>query len=233
MFDGIKRKKIKYGVVPAENVFEGFIGETFDNLINEGVCVLTSFSVPIHHNLISKERSLDRINKIISHPQAIAQCRKWLKKHTPDVEIVFSSSTAKINEVEGVGYIGSKDVASKYNMNVLSENIEDFKGNKTEFYVISSKQYDRHSMNFNPRHTMFVMSVYDRVGILRDLLGVFGDRGINLSKIFSRPSRLKEWDYFFFIEAEIPPDNRIIKNILTELRKYCPFIKVTGGVKEK
>ena len=109
----------------------------------------------------------------------------------------------------------------------MKENIEDNKNNITKFYIISD---DIERINFDTKKTLLFLTVFNRVGILRDILNVFASSNINLSKIESRPSREKVWDYHFFIEVEVSKNDERLIQSLNILKQYCPVIKTIGGV---
>jgi len=235
IFKKLSEGDINMAVVPAENTYGGFVGETFDNLISNDFYVKTSFLVPIVHHLFARVDNLSKIKKVVAHPQALSQCSDWLRKNLPDVELIPSASNASdIDRFKDkdVAFIGNELLEKYYDVQVIERNIQNKGKNVTEFYVVSNSKKD--GSRFNPKNTLFAISIYDRVGILRDILTVFQNRNINLTKIFSRPSRIEQWsDYIFFIEAEVYPKSPAIKEIVEELETFGPFVKMIGGVKEE
>lgn len=229
IFEDVASKKLAVGVVPAENSTEGMIRETLDYLVDFDLCINGSIDLPIHHSLLAKEETLERITKVIAHPQSLAQCRKWLMKNIPTAKLeTATSNTVGIDTIEkenGVAIIASHQAASRYTLNILAENIQDNPNNTTRFYIISrEKVYD------GAQSTLLFLTVLNRVGVLRDILNVFGDFGINLNKIESRPSREKNWDYYFFVEIDISPSDPITTRALDLLRQYCQTIQILGGI---
>lgn len=228
IFDCVADEKVNFGIVPAENSSEGTIRETLDFLNDFDLRTCGAIELHIHHNLLSKEKSIDRINKVISHSQALAQCRSWLKNNLPKAEIETSRSTISAivedSNYRGVAFIGSNLAAEMYRLNVLAKNIEDNPSNFTKFYIISK---EIHPLTKFTR-TLLFLSVFNRVGILKDILTVFANNGIDLTRLESRPSRQKLWDYHFFIEVDIPSDDPRFVQSLNILRRYCPIIKVLG-----
>lgn len=229
IFEKIAQKYANFGIVPAENSIEGSIRETLDYLVNFDLKVNSSMDLPIHQNLLSKEKSIKNINKIISHPQAIAQCRNWILNNLPKATIEHSKSTVSdINKnVKNVGIIGSSVAAKTYQLNILSKNIEDSTQNITKFYIISKKL---NAFKTKPKRTLLYLSIFNRVGILKDILEVFASFEINLNKIESRPSKEKVWDYYFFIEIEAAFDNPKVIESLNIIKQYCPVVKIIGGM---
>ncbi|OYT33775.1 MAG: hypothetical protein B6U87_02955 [Candidatus Aenigmarchaeota archaeon ex4484_52] len=230
IFEKIANHQLDSAIIPAENSTNGIVYETYDNLVNTNICVLTSFRQIIHHNLIARCKNINSIKKIVSHPQAIAQTRIWLKQKIPSAKIIFTSSTTNAIQKykdKSVAFIGSKIAAKEYNLNILKENIENSKNNTTEFYAIAEDGTP--AEYFTQTKTLMAVTIYNRVGVLKDFLSVFSKYSINLTKLFSRPSQVKQWDYYFFIEAQIKPNNKIINKIQEELKKYCPLVKILGG----
>lgn len=227
-FNSVATANTELAVVPAENSIGGTVAETLDYLAQFNLYVVGSCQLSVHHYLVSKEKSLKDIQIVKSHPQAIAQCRQWLKTNLPKSAVISTQSTTSEIKLDkkGCGYIASMLAAQKYRLNVLAKNIEDLPANKTKFYVISKEPFNIKGLNNNK--TLLFLTVPDRVGILRDILNVFASYNINLSKLESRPSRVKPWDYHFFVEVEkVFQDNAFIK-ALGELKVYCPIIRVLG-----
>ncbi len=231
IFEAVSTGRVDFGIVPAENSTEGTIRETLDYLIDLDLKTNGSIDLDIHQNLLSNEQKLDDITSVISHPQALAQCRQWLGNNLPNAKIQTAASTVSSitenKDKKGVAFIGSKLAASLNDIKVLKENIEDNKNNITKFYIISD---DIERINFDTKKTVLFLTVFNRVGILRDILNVFASSNINLSKIESRPSREKVWDYHFFIEVEVSKNDERLIQSLNILKQYCPVIKTIGGV---
>ncbi|MBI4080477.1 MAG: prephenate dehydratase, partial [Candidatus Levybacteria bacterium] len=217
-----------FGVVPAENSIEGTVKGTLDYLVDFSLTVIGSFDFPIHHQLATLEKSLKDITYVVSHPQAFAQCERWIRKNLPQAKLIPSASTtASMDErKKGHAYICSELAASVYKMGIVAKNIEDNPRNSTRFYIISKKQMQVKGLS--NQKTLIFLTIYNRVGILRDILNVFANNEINLTKLESRPSMEKIWDYHFFVEVEGNPENPSLKKALQELEVYCPIIRVLG-----
>ena len=229
IFESIASRKIYAGVVPAENSTEGTVRETLDYLVQFNLQVNGSIDLPIHHCLLSKEKKLTDIKKIIAHPQALAQCREWLNINLPQAKReTATSNIAGIEQIKnepGIAIIGPEQAAEIYNLTVLAKNIQDNPNNTTRFYLISpSDNYE------GTTRTLLFVTVLNRVGVLRDILTVFEDFDINLSKIESRPSKEKNWDYYFFIEIDSAPSDPITHQAIDLLRQFCQTIKILGGI---
>lgn len=232
IFTAITEEKVGLAIVPFENRIAGLILETINSFIDFPVFAVGSFKMPIHHFLASKENDLKKIKIIKSHPQPLIQCNHWLKKNIPwAIQESALSTVAPIKEkLEGVGLIVSYCVAKKYKLNILGKRIENIENNFTRFLIISNQINKKIIKNFQSKNTMLLLSVYDRPGILRDILSVFADKKINLLALHSIPSYSLSWDYFFFIEIGKEYFSEEIKECLKELEKYCPYIKQIGSV---
>lgn len=231
IFLAVKTGKTEFGVVPAENTTEGTIRETLDYLVDFDLRTNASVIMDIHHSLLSKERTLSKITRVISHPQALAQCRSWLRENVPQAKLESAASTLaavqNLPENTGIAVIGPEIAANKYGLNLLASNIEDNKQNITKFYVIS-KGIDTIPINTNK--TLLFLTIFNRIGILKDMLDIFASHGINLSKLESRPSKEKVWDYHFFIEVDVRLNDLRLQQALDMMKQYCPVIKVLGGI---
>lgn len=234
IFEGVWQKEIDFGLVPAENTTAGIIPETINCLIEYPLKVTASYDLPIHQSLLSWGKSKTHLKIIKTNHQAFSQCRNWLEKNLPGVSFESSfSTTAPILETleskrKEIGFIANKMATKEYGLNILAENIEDSKDNITKFYLIAKDISKSITKKLKLKKTLFLLAVYDRVGVLRDILNVFADNNINLSSLHSIPSRLKPWDYFFFIQADIPLTSQLLKKILPAIKKFCPIVRIIG-----
>lgn len=228
LFDALNNNQTDLIVAPAENTIEGTVRETLDLLFDYNLKIIGKIDLEISQCLLSKGKSIKEIKKVISHPQALNQSRNFLEKHLATAEIETSPSTiASVELLENpeIAIIGPKLAAKIYNLNILKKDIQNSQNNVTRFYVISKKDI----LNLKERtKTLLFLSVFNRVGILRDILEIFADLSINLNKIESRPSKEKNWDYYFFIEIELTDDDPRFNQALNILKQYCPNILVLG-----
>ncbi len=228
IFNSVATGGTDFGLVPAENSIEGTIRETLDFLVEFELKVNLQIALEVHQNLLSKETNLNKITKVISHPQAIAQSREWLEKHLPNAAIEYSQSTiSAVNETKksGVAIIGATMAAEIHKLNVLAKGIESKDLNTTKFYLISKNLF---SLKKNPSKTLIFLTVFNRVGILRDILNVFADFDINLNKLESRPSKDKNWNYYFYVEVESGINEAKLTQALNILKQFCPRIEILG-----
>lgn len=228
VFQAVVEGIVDAGVIPAQNTTEGAVRETFDLLASLPVKVSGAIYLPIHHVLASCEKN---ITHIYSHPQALGQCRMFLKKNYPQAKLIATQST--LSEVDtykhekGAAFILSKNAALKHNLPVVEENIEDDASNTTRFFIVEKQ--NKSTDTIFPK-TLLFLSIYNRVGVLKDILSVFANENINLCNIESRPSKDKSWDYNFFIEVEVSAKDERLSEAVNILKQYCPHIKILGGV---
>jgi chorismate mutase/prephenate dehydratase len=166
---------------------------------------------------------------VVSHPQPLAQCRKWLEENLPDVPLVDVGSTAlaaqMVLEDESAAAIASEMAASLYGLQVVKERIEDNPNNFTRFLVIGQKSPERSDRD----KTSLMFSIKDQPGILYRMLEPFSKRAINLTKIESRPMKKKAWEYVFFLDIEGHIGEKSVADAVAELKDYCQFLKVLGS----
>ncbi|MFA6610049.1 MAG: prephenate dehydratase domain-containing protein, partial [Candidatus Omnitrophota bacterium] len=181
------------------------------------------------HNLMSREKSRSKIKKVYSVPQVFGQCRMWLEANLPGVDLIEVSSTAKAAEMssreKGVACIGSRQAGEKYGLNLLSRSIEDSTHNVTRFLVIGrtdakATEHDK---------TSLVMSIKDKVGGLHNILVTFKKHKLNLTKIESRPSKTRAWEYYFFIDVEGHYSDPCVAKALEMLKKETTYLKILGS----
>jgi len=229
VFDEVERGRADFGVVPIENSTEGVVNHTLDMFIDSNLQIYGEVLQEVSHHLLSKSDSLKAVKKIYSHPHALAQCRHWLETNMPEVPLAEVHSTARAAEIctedPSAAAIASELAAQIYALKVLKPRIEDNINNYTRFLVLSSKTPERTGKD----KTSVMLSVKDKVGALYDLLRPFASHGTNLTKIESRPSRRKAWEYIFFIDLEGHIEEDRVKRALAEIKSRCLFLKVLGS----
>ncbi len=229
VFDAVESGETEFGVVPIENSNEGVISSTLDLFMDYDLKVSAEVMLEISHNLLSKNSNKANIKKIYSNPQATAQCRRWLESHLPGVPILETPSTAKAAEFasqyEEAAAIASELAAKVYDLHFVEKDIEDSKHNFTRFLVIS-KEYPSKS---GKDKTSIMFSIKDRSGALHDILTPFKKAKINLTKIESRPSKRKAWDYIFFVDMEGHIDDRKVKKAIENIKNNCLYVKILGS----
>ena len=229
IFEEVARGRAPYGVVPVENSTEGVVSHTLDMFMESELKINAEIMLGISHFLMSRSGRMTDIKKIVSHPQPLAQCRKWLEENLPDVPLVDVGSTALAAQMaledESFGAIASEMAATLYGLQVVKERIEDNPNNFTRFLVIGTSTPERSGRD----KTSLMFNIKDQPGILYRMLEPFSKREINLSKIESRPMKKKAWEYIFFLDIEGHIDDEPITAAVTELKDYCQFLKVLGS----
>ena len=229
VFNEVERGRADFGVVPIENSTEGVVNHTLDMFIDSNLQIYGEVLQEVSHHLLSKSDSLKAVKKIYSHPHALAQCRHWLETNMPEVPLAEVHSTARAAEIytedPSAAAIASELAAQIYALKVLKPRIEDNINNYTRFLILSSKTPERTGKD----KTSVMLSVKDKVGALYDLLRPFASHGTNLTKIESRPSRRKAWEYIFFIDLEGHIEEDRVKRALAEIKSRCLFLKVLGS----
>jgi chorismate mutase / prephenate dehydratase len=229
VFQEVGQGRVAFGVVPIENSTEGVVGHTLDLLVDSDLKICAEVYLVIHHNLLSRSGRADAIQKLVSHPQALAQCRGWLTNHFPNVSIEEVTSTAHAakmaSENETLGAVSSSLAKEVYDLQVIAANIEDQSNNITRFLVIGIKDSEPSTND----KTSLVFSVKDRPGVLHRMLQPFARRRINLSKIESRPIKNKPWEYMFFLDLKGHKEELRVKKTLQDLERNCVFLKVLGS----
>lgn len=222
------------GILPIENSIEGAVRETIDNLIrtkNSNVRILSEIVMPIHHCLLSKTTELYSITGVISHPQALGQCRNYIHNNLPrNLNIIEAASTAeaaKKLEEYNLTYaaIGSEKTAEIYNLNILQCNINDEPDNKTRFAIIGDFETPK-TQNDN---TTLAFSTENKPGALLEILQIFHDYEINLSYIDSRPSKTKFGEYTFFVDFDGHISDEKTAKVLEEVKSRTHYYRLVGS----
>lgn len=229
VFNEVEKGNADYGVVPIENSIEGAVTHTLDMFVDSDVNICSEISLEIKHNLLAKGKK-DQIKKIYSNPQVFGQCRIWLETNLPQAELIEVSSTTKAAELASrekySAAIASEMAAKYYGLKILASSIEDSPHNVTRFLVIGRRFAVRPT---GKDKTSIMFSIKDRVGALHDMLFPFKKNNINLTKIESRPSKRKPWDYYFFVDLEGHIEEKKVKEALEELEKLCTYLKILGS----
>jgi chorismate mutase/prephenate dehydratase len=232
VFDKVERGETDFGVVPIENSIEGVVTHTLDMFFKSPLKICSEIILNISHSLLGvphSEKNIKKIRRIYSHPLVFAQCRKWIAKNYPHIELIPTASTAKAalkarKDSEGV-CIGNKILTTLYGLKIIASSIEDTPYNYTRFLVISKND----SAPSQRDKTSILFSIKDKVGALYDVLSSFKKHKINLTKIESRPSKKKVWEYYFFVDFEGHKSLPLVQKALGELEKKCIFVKILGS----
>ena len=235
VIDAVDQNIIDMGVVPIENSIEGPVGVTLDLLANDyDLKIKNEIILPISHNLLlNEESSLEDIEIVYSHMQALAQCRKFIEKM--GAKPVATPSTSQAAETvkgkKNAAAIGTSKAAGIYGLKIAAKNIQDFENNSTRFVVINKED---HVPTGHDKTSLVFSLIEDKPGGLYDVLGEFAKRDINLTKIESRPSKKKLGTYIFFIDLKGHREDEEVKNILdtikiNTIKTKISYIKLLGS----
>ena len=229
IFDEVARGRASYGVVPVENSNEGVVSHTLDMFMTSEQKIIAEILLEVSHDLLNLSGRVEEVRRVVSHPQALGQCRQWLEENLPDTPLVEASSTAnaaqQAAEDEGTAAIASETAGVLYGLRVVKHKIEDNPNNFTRFLVIGRQGQGPSGRD----KTSILFSVKDQAGVLYHMLEPFYKRNINLSKIESRPMKSKAWEYIFFLDMEGHAEEADVRAAIDELRGYCQFLKILGS----
>lgn len=228
VFSEVERGAADYGVVPIENSIEGAVSHTLDMLVDSDLKICSQLVLDISHNLLANCEK-NKINKIYSISQVFGQCRIWLETNMHKASLIEVSSTTKAAQIasrqKNSACIASLLAAKEYNLNVLVKEIEDSPHNITKFLVIGQNDSEPTGND----KTSIVFSIKDKIGALHDMLLPFKKYKINMTKIESRPSKKRAWDYFFFVDLNGHFMDKKVKSALCELEEKCKLLKILGS----
>ena len=229
VFSEVEKGRADYGVVPIENSIDGAVNHTLDMFADSTLKICSEIFLEINHSLLSKRADKGSIKRIYSKAEVFGQCRIWLESNMPRVELVEVSSTARAAAIAAKeansACIASELAAGKYGLKVICAGIEDASHNTTRFLVIGRTEA---SPTRNDK-TSIMFSVRDKAGALHDMLAPFKKYGINMTKIESRPSKIRAWEYYFFVDLEGHYCDAKIKKALDGLKKYSSYLKILGS----
>lgn len=229
VFSEVEKARADYGVVPIENSIEGAVNHTLDMFADSDLKICSEVYLEISHSLLANTGDVKKIKRVYSKAEVFAQCRSWLEANLYGLELIEASSTARAAEIasreKGSACIASEFAAKKYNLKVLYRGIEDSAHNVTRFLVIG-----RNDVKPTRRDkTSIMFSVKDRAGALHDMLVPFKKNSINLTKIESRPSKVRAWEYYFFVDLEGHAHDAKVKRALDGLKSTASYVKVLGS----
>jgi chorismate mutase/prephenate dehydratase len=228
VFAEVSKNRADYGVVPVENSTEGVVTHTLDMFVDSDLKIVAQIILPVQQCLMSRSPR-KQIKKLFVHPQSLAQCRAWIQNNLPHVEIIETSSNARSAEFaakeKNAAAIGGILAAEKYGLPVLEQDIQDNAANATRFLVLGRQC----SPPTGSDRTSLMVSITHKVGALHHALAAFRRNRINLTKIESRPSKRKAWEYFFFIDCDGHKLDRKVAKAIEELEQECSYVKVLGS----
>ncbi len=228
IFDEVSKGHCDLGLVPIENTTGGGVIETLDALIESDAKVCSEVLMAIHHSLLAN-CSLEEIDKIYSKPEVFTQCRNWLSATFEDAKTIPVASTAKAAQMAAeeprAAAIGAQVAAELYGLKVVCENIEDIPNNITRFLVIGRED----AKPTGEDKTAILFSTAHKAGALADVLNIFKQYDINLTNIESRPSKKREWEYYFFMDFVGHRMEENVGKAIEESRKHCLQLSILGS----
>ena len=230
VFREVEAGAVNYGVVPIENSSEGVVSHTLDSFMYSNLKIVGEVELRIHHNLmISGSTDAKKITRVYSHPQTLAQCRRWLDENYPGVDRVAVSSNAEaarlVKSEWNSAAIAGDIAAGLYNLKVLSEKIEDRPDNTTRFLIIGQEMTEPSGRD----KTSLMLSVRNKPGALLELLAPFRERKIDLTRLESRPSPSQKWSYVFFLDFAAHVKEESVEAVLNGLIELGCDIKILGS----
>ncbi len=228
IFEEVERNRSDYGIVAIENSLEGSVGVTLDRLVQSNLNIVGEIYLPISHNLISFAELHD-IDKVYSHPQGLAQCRRWLESNLSKARLIDAPSTSHgvrmCKEDHHAAAVASALASEIYDVPIQVRAIEDFAGNTTRFFVIGGKIPEPSKDD----KTSMIVFVRDKVGALYSMLEPFKNNNINLTNIVSRPIKQEAWQYMFFLECQGHSSSEGVRNTIAEIERNSLYVKVLGS----
>ena len=231
VFHEVEAGNADFGVVPIENSTEGSVNHTLDRFLSSPLRICGEVELRIRQNLMGRMRSIADVKRVCSHPQSLAQCREWLNEHLPDAERVPASSNAeaarRARDERGTAAIAGLTAAEVYGLEVLASDIEDRPDNTTRFLVVGKRSFgpsgkDRTTLLVSTGHT-------EAPGALHRLLEPLARNRVSLTRIESRPSRRRKWDYVFFIDLEGHAEDPPVARALARLKDRASLFRVLGS----
>jgi chorismate mutase/prephenate dehydratase len=232
VFQEVESGAADFGVVPIENSTEGTVNHTLDMFISSPLKVGGEIELRIEQHLLGNLAGLEEIERICAHEQSLAQCRGWLREYLPHVELIGVSSNAagarRARDEKGTAAIGGEAASEVYDLRIMVNNIEDQSDNSTRFLVIGRKLL---APSGEDKTTVLISTsgTVGGAGVLHALLQPFAAHGVSMSRIESRPSRRKNWDYVFFIDVEGHAEESPLKEALAELKEDSSLFRIVGA----
>jgi chorismate mutase / prephenate dehydratase len=231
VFHEVEAGGADFGVAPVENSTEGSVSHTLDMFLTSPLKICGEVELRIHQHLMGRMKDIGQIKRLCSHSQSLAQCRGWLAQYLPDVEKIPVASNAeaarRARDEEGTAALAGEAAAEVYDLHVLFENVEDHADNTTRFLVIGRKMFppsghDKTSLLISATGT-------EGPGVLQHLLDPLARHGVNMTRIESRPSRRRKWDYVFFVDVDGHAEDEPVSVALEEVQSKADLFRVLGA----
>jgi len=223
----------QFGVVGMENSTEGVVARSLDLFLRSPVHVVGEVSLLVRHNLLRRDASLDGIEVVMAHPQALAQCQNWLTQHLPNAERRAVGSNAEGARLAATNptwaALASERAAAQFGLHIVSHAVQDEAYNRTRFAVICLPQTLAMPPASGRDCTSLVVSVPNRPGAVHDLLVPLKQHGVSMTRFESRPAKSGQWEYYFYIDIAGHPSQPHVAAALAELQSLCAYYKVLGA----
>ena len=230
VFSAVEAGGADVGVVPVENSTEGVVAHTLDMFVESPLKICVELELRVEHCLMARHGSLKGIRRIVSHPQSLAQCRRWLAANCPGIPTDPAGTNARAAQVAArdprTAAVAGATAAERYGLHVVARGIQDDPSNITRFLVLAKNDAPLPS---GSDKTSILMTVRDEVGILHRMLRPFSVHGINLCSIVSRPLRGKPWEYVFFVDLRRHRREAAVRRALADVARHCTTLKVLGS----
>jgi len=229
VFDQVQGGEADFGVVPVENSSQGIVSHTLDMFLVSDLKICGEIELRVHQNLLTHAKSLNQIERVYSHDQSLSQCKAWIRGHLPKAELIAVGSNAeaarRVRNAPEAAAIAGRSAAEIYGLPVLFANIEDRADNTTRFLVIGRQLFSPSGQD----KTTLLLAGHEGPGLLYRLLQPFETFGVNMTRIESRPSSLKKWEYLFFIDIEGHAEQPNVAKALQELKRTAKLFRVLGS----
>jgi chorismate mutase/prephenate dehydratase len=219
----------EFGLVPVENSTEGSVTRTMDLLLASPLRIVAEVSLPVHHNLLTRSGTLDGVQRVCAHAQALAQCVGWLNRHHPRLErqaVASNAEAARLASVDAsVAAIAGELAAQRYELQAVATHIQDDPANRTRFLVLGRQDTTPTGRD----KTSLILSVPNRAGAVYHMLAPLAKHGVSMARFESRPAKSGAWEYYFYVDIEGHERDPAITTALDELRGLCAFYKSLGS----
>ncbi|KMY85773.1 Chorismate mutase I / Prephenate dehydratase [Candidatus Paraburkholderia calva] len=229
VFRSVEAGTAQYGVVPVENSTEGAVSRTQDLLLSTSLLIGGELALSIHHNLLTASGKLDGVTRVCAHPQALAQCQRWLTANAPHLERQVVSSNAEAARIAvsdpAVAAIAGDRAATHYGLGIVYSLIQDDPQNRTRFVIVGKQPTGRSGHD----QTSIIVTVTNEAGAVFKLLEPLAQHSVSMTRFESRPARSDAWEYYFYIDIEGHRDDASVAAALEDLEHKAAFLKILGS----
>ncbi|MCU0950773.1 MAG: prephenate dehydratase [Burkholderiaceae bacterium] len=232
VFRAVEAAGAEYGIVPVENSTEGSVTRTLDLLLATPLKIIAEVALPVHHNLLTLDGSMNGVKRICAHSQALAQCTEWLGHHYPDIERTPVSSNGEAARLAStdpsVAAVAGDIAAQRYGLMPVATHIQDDPQNRTRFVVLGRQDTTPQSPPARDK-TSLILAVPNKAGAVFHMLAPLEQHGVSMTRFESRPARSGTWEYWFYVDVEGHEKDPKVARALEALREVCAFYKSLGS----